>query len=90
MKQVAGDLHRRLVGLQTENVELTDFFDAEIRWPLSKASLPLWQRHGRLSMPPIIVLVNVPEQILCYIRVSIILPLNTFDLYFLQGLFLML
>ncbi|OOQ85385.1 hypothetical protein PEBR_26298 [Penicillium brasilianum] len=56
VKQVARDLHHRIVGPRTKDIPLSDLFDANIRWPLPETNkLPLWKRHGRPEMPPIII-----------------------------------
>jgi hypothetical protein len=59
MSKLAGDLR-----LKTDNTEAMDVFNADMRWPLTKAnSPPLWQRRGHSHMCLIFIPDECPKEV---------------------------
>ncbi|KAJ5438646.1 uncharacterized protein N7458_009644 [Penicillium daleae] len=69
-KQFASNIIRRPAGPQTDDIEMQDLFNSQIRWPPPERNLPLWMRHGRPEMPPILVHVECDDLIPCHIRLA--------------------
>ena len=69
-KQSARNTRRHRAGPQTDDIEMQDIIKSQMRWPPPERNIPLWMRHGRPEMPPILVHLECDDLIPCHHRVS--------------------